>query len=173
MIIINLSLKKNKFVILFIILSFVLILSGCESSDVEKDNLFNQLKRQKIIDNDYKLIDVVTESGPALEHCSSSTYNIYQNNNGNMIAIHYESGILKDCNCKHIVSIYYSVTKQNDYKLLTSDMDEANCWEHTYYKYENGDLTDKNKYSLNGNTRVYYVHIKKSYFGTKYIFSNN
>ena len=165
--------KYNKIIILFIFLSFILILSGCESSDAEKDNLFNQLKKQKIIDNDYKLIDVVTEIGPAPEHCSSSTYNIYQNNNGKMIAIRYESGILKDCNCNHIVSIYYSVTKQNDYNTLTSDMDEANCWEHTYYKYENGDLTDKNKYSLNGNTRVYYVHIKKSYFGTKYIFSNN
>ena len=50
-------------------------------------------------------------------------------------------------------------------------MDEANCWEHTYYKYENGDLTDKNKYSLDGSARVYYVNIKKSYFGTKYIFN--
>ena len=165
--------KYNKIIILFIFLSFILILSGCESSDAEKDNLFNQLKKQKIIDNDYKLIDVVTEIGPAPEHCSSSTYYIYKNDNGNMIAIRYESRILKDCNCNHIVSIYYSATKQNDYKLLTSDMDEANCWEHTYYKYENGDLTDKNKYSLDGSARVYYVNIKKSYFGTKYIFSNN
>ena len=165
--------KNNKIIILFIFLSFILILSGCESSDAEKDNLFNQLKKQKIIDNDYKLIDVVTESGPALEHCSSRTYNIYQNNNGNMIAIHYESGILKDCNCNHIVSIYYSVTKQNDYKFLTADMNEANCWGNTYYKYENGDLTDKNKYSLDGSARVYYVNIKKTLFGTRYIFSNN
>ena len=90
-----------------------------------------------------------------------------------MIAIHYESGILKDCNCNHIVSIYYSVTKQNDYKLLTADMNEANCWKNTYYKYENGDLTDKNKYSLDGSARVYYVNIKKTLFGTRYIFSNN
>ena len=72
--------KNNKFIVFFILLSFILILSGCESSDKDKDNLFNQLKKQKIIDNDYKLIDVVTEIGPALEHCNSSTYNIYQNN---------------------------------------------------------------------------------------------
>lgn len=163
--------KNNKIIVFFILLSFILILSGCESSNKDKDILFKQLKKQKIIDNDYKLIDVVTEIGPALEHCNSSTYYIYKNDNGNMIAIRYESGILKDCNCNHIVSIYYSVTKQNDYKLLTADMDEANCWEHTYYKYENGDLTDKNKYSLDGSARVYYVNIKKSLFGTKYIFN--
>lgn len=163
--------KNNKFIVFFILLSIILILSGCESSDKDKDILFKQMKNNKIIDSDYELVDVVTKVGPALEHCSSSTYYIYKNNNENMIAIRYESGIFNDCKCNHIVSIYYSVTKQNDYKLLTSDMDEVNCWEHTYYKYENGDLTDKNKYSLDGSARVYYVNIKKSYFGTKYIFN--
>lgn len=164
------KIELMKKVILFVLfMCLTLILVGCESNDDEKTSLFHQMEKQKIINNGYNQIDIVSICSLETEICKCKNYYVYKNNNSQMIAINFEKNISKYGEHDHVITLYNNVIENSSFNYI--EKNEANCYEYTYYKYENGDLTNNNKYDFNDdNKNTYYVTKEKSFFSTKYIF---
>lgn len=163
----------KKILISALCVFLLFIFTGCESSSSERDALFQQMKKQKIISKDYELVEVAEKYSPGIETCKRENYYIYEGSNSNIIAITYEKNISKWGNYDHEIVIYFNVIKNQNLNYLAPDSEEIDCWNNTYYKYSNGDITDESKYALEGYRKPYYVTIKKSMFSTKYIFDES
>ena len=167
------GLMKKVLVVLLCVFS-IFMLMGCESSSNDRTKLFSAMEKQQIISKGYNKIDMVSVCYLKVEICKCDKYYIYKDNNSNMIAVKYEKNISRYNDYDHAITIYNNVSENSDFKYISKDSSDADCFVHTYYKYENGDLTDNNKYNfISDNKKTYYVTIKKSFFSTKYKFSEN
>ncbi len=63
---------------------------GCESSQKEKEKIFDALKKKKIISENMEQIDKETSYSWSLEMCATTNYYIYRDNDSKIIAIKYE-----------------------------------------------------------------------------------
>ena len=162
----------NKFILLTLCIFCIAALTGCESDNDDRTKMFSEMENQQIILKGYNKFDMVSICHLEVEICKCDNYYIYKDNNSNMIAINYEKNISKYGNHDYVVTLYNNVFETNDFNNISKD--EANCFEHTYYKYENGNLTNNNKYIFSDTSKkTYYVEMKKNLFSTRYIFSEN
>ena len=157
----------KKIIISIICLFSILLLTGCESSEKDKLQLFNDLKKEKVIPSSMELIDIMSYSSWSLEWCTHTNYYIYKDNSSKMIAIQYDKDTKSEGN-NHIVTIYNDVTIDNN--VQTVDSKNVECsGSQSYYKYKNGEFTKTGRYKL-GTYQKYHAYEKSSLFGKHYQF---
>lgn len=127
----------KKFVKYFLILILFLLVTGCDASEEDVGKLFENLKKEKIVANEYVKVDTATEISNLLFH-STRKYYIYKNDD-NLIAIRYEKTKNND-ECGYRLSIYNNVVINREYE------NEINTNNESYTSYENGNHTLYNKY---------------------------
>lgn len=155
----------KKIFYLSCLLICTLSLCGCESSEKDREGIFKALKDKEIISDTMKQIDSQYSSFYGM-WCEGKTYYIYQDEDDNMIAIEYNYGTQNE-DTEHLVTIYRNITL-NDEEINTIDEEDAKC-EDGFYKYQNGEYTDNNKYNFDYDTREQYeVSVKYYIIYTKY-----
>lgn len=157
----------KKVLCVFSLLICILCLCGCESNEKDKSKIFTALKNEKIISDSMEQIDTESYNHWPLEWCKTENYYIYKDKDSKMIAIKYENNrYSKDSEYDHLVTIYYDVTINNDVNTISSE--DAICdSDHSYYKYQNGEYTDKSRYEF-GTKKEYYATEKSALFKGKY-----
>ncbi len=158
----------KKFLVCLFSLMVFIILTGCEnnpSSEKDIKKLFAALKQENIISDSMEQIDVQSYTYYPLEWCVTDHYYIYKDNDSKMIAVTYKKNrYSEDAKYNHVVTVYYDVTINNDVNTISAD--DASC-DETYYTYQNGEYTDKNRYEL-GSEKVYHAVEKSSFLKGKY-----
>ncbi len=156
---------RKKLLVIFCLFS-VFLLVGCESSKGDRSKIVDALKNEKIISDSMEQIDVVSYKHWSLEWCETDNYYIYRDKDLKTIAIKYEQNTSKDSKYDHLVTIYYGVIINNDVSLINSEA--ATCDSgHSYYKYQNGEYTDDNRYEFSMK-KEYYATEKSALFTGKY-----
>ena len=162
--------KKIK---LFCLVISIILLVGCgtfpESSEEERNEIFNVMKEQGIISSDLRQVDVQRKCYWNLEWCTCDNDYIYEDLNSNIISIQYEKNGSKQSH-EHEVRISNNVVRNNDFKYIS--LEEADC-SNGYYEYSNGDITTGQKYANTGNEYYSNGGYSKSYsvVGKKGLFS--
>ena len=157
----------KKFVKYFLILFLFIIVTGCDASEEDVGKIFENLKKEKIVESDYIKVDTATETSNLLFH-STKKYYIYKNRNG-LIAIHYEKNNNNN-ECDYTLSIYNNVVINGGYENEVNTNDESyTLYEnksHTLYNkyvnnYDNTELTNEKEYCA---TEKNYIFLKKMIF---------
>lgn len=151
--------KASRFFLPGLFVLLIVLLTGCNSNSKTVDELFKVLQKQKIIEKDLKLIDTVNKvyAGPVPSD-SIKSY-IYEDNNSNLIAIHYQTTYNKSN--PYYVIIYRNVTaKTVEFIEETTDL---------FYRYKDGKISKENKYDLDeAQKEKYNITYTKGIFGKKY-----
>lgn len=153
--------KKKMFLSLLVVFS-IFCLTACDSSKNSVDNLLIALQKEKIVDTDLTLVDKVSKIGAGL-FISKTTYYIYENNNGNLIAINYDTDIASKNDYDYSITIYSNVTINNDIEYL----DDYGSLE-SYYAYADGKKSESSKYDFSNSTSYLVYKSKLLFFKTKY-----
>lgn len=153
---------KKKIILSLLVICGFLCLTGCDTNKETSDSLLKTLQNEKIVDNNLTLLDKVSKIGTTLFY-SQTTYYIYENNNGKLIAISYDTNISSKNDYDYSVAIYYDVSINNNIEYFDDDTTLEN-----YYAYQDGKKSEDNKYNLENKTD-YLVYESKSLFSkTKY-----
>ena len=153
--------KKKIFLCLLFICGF-LCLTGCDTSKETTDSLLSILQKEKIVDNDLALVDKVSKIGTTLFY-SQTTYYIYENNNGNLIAINYDTDISSKNEYDYSIAIYNDVSINSNIEYLEDDTTLE-----SYYSYQDGKKSEYNKYNLENKTDYLVYESKPLFSKTKY-----
>ena len=146
-----------KKVLIIVLLLFCLILTGCESNEKTVDDLFSKIKSDGIIDKSFKKIDSVDEYKYSNNFCSNIIYYIYENDDGELIAIRYQTHYSSTLPYNYTIDIYdVEATNKIEY------IDDDSCNEFTKFKYDNNKISLENKYNIiKDSIKTYYAYDKK------------
>ena len=153
--------KKKIFLCLLVICGF-LCLTGCDTNEETTDSLLSTLQNEKIVDNNLTLVDKVSKIGTTLFY-SQTTYYIYENNHGKLIAINYDTDISSKNEYDYSIAIYYDVSINNDIEYFKDDTTLE-----SYYSYQDGKKSEYNKYNLENKTNYLVYESKPLFSKTKY-----
>ena len=153
--------KHNSIFLISSLVLLIILLTGCNSNSKTVDELFKVLQKQNIIEKDLKLIDTVYKVfGGPVPGGDTKSY-IYEDNNSNLIAIHYET--THDEDNPYYVIIYRNVTAKTVEFVDISDATDL------FYKYSDGKVSKKDKYGLDEvQGEKYNITYTKGIFGKKY-----
>lgn len=152
---------KKIFLSLFVLFA-IICLTGCDSNSDAVDGMLSALQKDGIVDNNLVLIDKVTKTGTTL-FLTKTTYYIYENQNSELIAIHYNTDVSSKNDYDYSISIY------NDVSVDDVEYIEDSATPETYYTYQDGKQSESNKYNLTSK-KVYFVYERKPLFSkTKYV----
>lgn len=152
----------KKILLSLLVVFSIFCLTACDSSNQSVDNLLIALQKEKIVDTDLTLIDKVSKIGTTLFY-SQTTYYIYENNNGNLIAINYDTDISSKNDYDYLITIYSNVTINNDIEYLDDDTTLE-----SYYSYQDGKKSEYNKYNLEDKIDYLIYESKPLFSKTKY-----
>ena len=151
----------KKIVICILAMIMCISMFGCSSSGGEDKSVLASLKKEKIIDNDFELIDEVTDIY-TVNFRTEYTYSIYENDDEELIAIFYDEAHSDD-EYDYIIRIYNDVTTRDvEYIDDASGLDE-------YCVYKDGTKSEENKYDMS-DVEIYYAYKKPSKLGISYEF---
>lgn len=153
---------KKEIILSLLVICVFLCLTGCDTNKETSDSLLKTLQNEKIVDNNLTLIDKVSKIGTTLFY-SQTTYYIYENNNGELIAINYDTNISSKNNYDYLVAIYYDVSINQNIEYLDDDTALEN-----YYAYQDGKKSEDNKYNLENKTDYLVYESKPIFSKTKY-----
>lgn len=109
------------------------------STNTNNDTIVEILQDKNIISEDLNLIDIVTEvDAGAIPH--RYTYYIYQEDDGNIIAIYYKTNTITKDN--FTVKIYDNLNVQENIEYIYGDTGEYGV----FYSYRDGSVSETNKY---------------------------
>lgn len=155
---------NKKILLCLLVIIEIICLTGCDSSNETVNILFDSLKKQKIVDNDLKLVDSFTDINAGIIP-SRNTYYIYENTEGELLAINYDTNIFSEE--KYSITIYYDVEINSDIVIYENEEEILN--KERFFLYEDETYTIENKYNLM-EEKQYVVHKKRFLFFTKYKF---
>lgn len=155
--------KKFLLCILFFIIS--VLVTGCEVDDEVRNELFESLQKQEIIEEDLDFITSFTSKNIGL-FISSKTYDLYKDDDDNIIGIYYFSCSGNNyCNSDYKIEIYD--IEVEDEELIEIDEDDLGGYEHyyimddKYYENINYDLTLKDEYFVTEHKKFFFFKYYK------------
>lgn len=151
----------KRLVICMLILIMGVSIFGCSKTGGEDKSVLKSLKREGIVDKDYELIDEVTEIN-TVNFRTEYTYSIYENDDGELIAIFYDEDNA-DADYEYLIRIFSKVTYEEK-----EEIDEDSYYDF-YCEYSDGRKTEENEYDMTDVT-VYYAYKKESFLGVSYTF---
>lgn len=153
---------EYKKILIYLIGIIILIgIIGCDADEETSYILFNSLKSQKLIDEDFNFVETVIERENSL-FITRTTYYIYEDSNDNYLAIQYSScNGDNTCDSDYKVKIY-DASLTNDDIIYIDDI----SGEERYYIFDNK-YSKNNKYDLTC-TKAYYATKKYKLFKGNY-----
>ena len=147
-------------------MSAFLCFTGCDTTSETADSLLTALQKEELVDADLTLVDKMSKIGTVLFY-TKTTYYIYENKNGEFIAINYDKSISSENDYDYSVEIYSDVSIDNDIEYLDDD-----ATPDYYYSYQDGKKSEDNKYVLENRTEYFVYESKPLFFKTRYRIEN-
>jgi hypothetical protein len=120
---------KKIFVFIGIMFSLFL-LTGCSTNENERESIIKSLIRNEIIEGKrYKEIDVMHSSRYTMEWCERKDYYIYENKNGDKIAVTFDRKAGSKPK-KYDVVVYFDI--EEDKNIEYYDVEPEDCGEPVY-----------------------------------------
>ena len=145
---------------ILVIVLFLLLLTGCAAKENEREAIVKSLVKNEILEGKkYKEIDVMNYSVYSREWCKRETYYIYENKDGDKVAITFDRKVASKPKEYDIV-IYYDVQENKNMEYY--DKKPEDCSESLYMT--NDDKPAKTpKYILKQSKNYYAVEDGKKY----------
>lgn len=143
---------KKVFVIIGLFFSLFL-LAGCSTNEEEREDIVKTLMKEEIIEGKkYKEVDVMRYSAYDMEWCEKENYYIYENKDGDRVAITFNKKAGSKP-AKFDVVVYYDVEEESNMEYY--DEEPENCGE-PLYKTNDGKPAKTAKYILK-NSKKYLI----------------
>lgn len=146
----------KKIVLFMLMVSMAVSMSGCVFTYGEVDqDYFEILQKEDVVDEDFELIDEVTEVSYGIGWNKYISY-IYENEDGELIEISFSEPGEDD---EYIYKVYISEVTIRDVEY--EDDDYSGDY---YFSYDDGKKSIENKYESD-DEEEYYIYEKKGFLG--------
>ncbi len=153
---------------LFICLGLVgvLLLTGCDANDEDRELIYKSLQKENIVDKDFEYKELITDVGTVL-FLTKDNYHIYENDDEELIAISYVSCNGRyDCDTGFVVTIYD--VEPTDLELAYIEEEDIDTAEY-YCKFD-GKYADNCKYEFKEKEKYNAVKHKRLIFSDYFEF---
>lgn len=148
----------KKIVLFMLMVSMAVSMSGCVFTYGEVDqDYFEILQKKDVVDEDFELIDEVTEVSYEIGWNKYISY-IYENEDGDLIEISFSEPGEDD---EYIYKVYISEVTIRDVEYEDDDYNGD-----YYFSYDDGKKSIENKYESD-DEEEYYIYEKKGFLGFK------
>ena len=150
-----------KKIVLFMLCALIAFsMSGCVFTYGEVDqDYFEIIQKEDIVDEDFELVDEVTEVEYAFETLNKYVTYIYENEDGDLIEVSFSEP--EDDEEDYLYKVCISDATLEDVEYLDDDYSGD-----SYFKYDDGKKSLENKYETD-DEEEYYIYEKKGFLGFK------
>ena len=149
----------KKIVLFMLMVSMAVSMSGCVFTYGEVDqDYFEILQKEDVVDEDFELIDEVTDVSYSMETLNKYISYIYENEDGDLIEISFSEPGDDD---EYIYKVCISEVTIRDVEY--EDDDYSGDY---YFRYDDGKKSIENKYESD-DEEEYYIYEKKGFLGFK------